>query len=240
MKHETHETLPAYCIRIKGLRQSETSALKCMLSGERFGLKIKPFDASTPETLDADSRGILDWDLGDFSQSERYSRDGRVQACFLSHFLLWKLAINSGAPRILILEHDAVITAPIPVPPKKGYKVCSFGRPSFGKFQTPGDGKPDEGKDRGYYPAFSKNQGAYLGGAHAYAVSPEGAEALVREATTTGFCATDIFLSRNRFPWLLEYWPWPVKVDEYFTTVQKREGCEAKHQFKPDGSYLVL
>jgi hypothetical protein len=33
------------------------------------------------------------------------------------------------------------------------------------------------------------------------------------------------------FPWLEEYYPWPVEVKDSFTTIQKTEGCLAKHGY---------
>ena len=226
MKYENSETLPAYVIRIEGLARSEEAAARCIESAVKYDMNVETFDASTPETLGADSTGQLDMEKGDFSQSVEYSQDGRVQACFLSHFLLWRISMDSGVP-VMILEHDAVFHAPIP---QGRYKVCSFGKPSFGMFT--------KAHSDGFHPAFSKGGGSYLGGAHAYVVTPKGAKALVKEAREKGFCATDLYLSRLRFPWLKEYFPWPVHVEETFSTVQQRRGCVAKHGYSD--TYEVL
>jgi len=43
---------------------------------------------------------------------------------------------------------------------------------------------------------------------------------------------TDIYLNVLNFPWLEEYYPWPVRVDDSFTTIQETAGCRAKHNFK--------
>jgi hypothetical protein len=33
------------------------------------------------------------------------------------------------------------------------------------------------------------------------------------------------------FPWLEEYYPWPVVVDDSFSTIQNQQGCLAKHNY---------
>ena len=40
---------------------------------------------------------------------------------------------------------------------------------------------------------------------------------------------TDVFLNRNTFPFLEEYFPWPVEAKDSFTTIQSERGCTAKH-----------
>ena len=45
---------------------------------------------------------------------------------------------------------------------------------------------------------------------------------------------TDVFLNRDVMPWLQEYYPWPVECRDSFTTIQKTEGCLAKHNYNND------
>ena len=35
----------------------------------------------------------------------------------------------------------------------------------------------------------------------------------------------------NTFRWLEEFYPWPVESKDSFTTIQKTEGCLAKHGY---------
>ena len=209
----------ARVITIKGHPESEAAAERCIASADSVGIAAETHDAVTPDRLDEFHRRLgLDPLRGDFSWSESFSKPGPVVACFLSHFSLWALAVMSGDP-VLVLEHDAVFDAPVP---EGTDRVCSFGRPSFGRYS--------DAKTEGFHPAFSKAGGNYLGGAHAYVVTPKGAGLLVTEARK-GYCATDMFLSRKRFPWLQEYWPWPVRADDTFSTIQREEGCKAKHNY---------
>jgi len=43
--------------------------------------------------------------------------------------------------------------------------------------------------------------------------------------------STDIFLNLDWFPWLQEYYPWPVEARDNFTTIQNQTGCLAKHNY---------
>ena len=42
---------------------------------------------------------------------------------------------------------------------------------------------------------------------------------------------TDIYLKKDNFPWLTEYYPWPVMADDSFSCIQLDEGCKAKHNY---------
>ena len=42
---------------------------------------------------------------------------------------------------------------------------------------------------------------------------------------------TDIYLNINQFPWLEEYYPWPVEAKDTFSTIQHEGGCSAKHGY---------
>ena len=74
---------------------------------------------------------------------------------------------------------------------------------------------------------MSKN---YFPGAHAYMLNPMGAKLLMKEAKRLAR-PTDVFLNINSFPWLQEYYPWPVEAVDSFTTIQNTQGCFAKHNY---------
>ena len=50
---------------------------------------------------------------------------------------------------------------------------------------------------------------------------------------------TDVFLATTFFPWLEEYYPWPVIAKDDFTTIQNEGGCFAKHNYNK-GSYDII
>jgi GR25 family glycosyltransferase involved in LPS biosynthesis len=77
----------------------------------------------------------------------------------------------------------------------------------------------------------------YFPGAHAYQVNPTGAQKLIDQARVYAR-PTDVFLNIDTFPWLQEYYPWPVEARDTFTTIQKTEGCLAKHNY--NDSYKII
>ena len=127
----------------------------------------------------------------------------------------------------MIFEHDAVCEGFIPE--FIAYDHCiSLGFPSYGKYNTP--------TFLGAGPLTSKR---YFPGAHAYRIKPSGAKQLIKWAQFEAG-PTDVFLHLDRFPWLQEYYPWPVKADDSFSTIQKEEGCLAKHNWDGGVKYELL
>ncbi len=78
---------------------------------------------------------------------------------------------------------------------------------------------------------------AYFPGAHAYCVSPKGAEQLVYEAKRNAR-PTDVFLNIHTFPGLQEKYHWPVECQDSFTTIQNETGCLANHNYNEQQEIL--
>ena len=207
--------MKSYVITIFDNPRSVEVAERCIASGKKFGIEIDKFNAFTPKSNPkaiAESQSIPTQLF-----NEHYSRFDNCLAAFLSHYCLWKTCLDINE-EVTIFEHDAVITAPIPDVHFKG--LISFGHPSYGIWKTP--------NLLGVNQLISKQ---YLPGAHAYRVNPKGAKALVDYAKQ-GAAPTDIYLRLSNFPWLQEYYPWPVIADDTFTTIQSEHGCYAKHNYK--------
>ena len=136
---------------------------------------------------------------------------------------LWKWSIENKE-EVLILEHDAIFVDAVPVASYKG--VLSLGAPSYGSFNTP--------SNIGVNKLVSKQ---YLPGAHAYMVKPTAAKVLC-EVAEQHAGPTDLFLRNELFDFVEEYYPWPVVVKDSFTTIQKVEGCVAKHGYNEDFKIL--
>jgi hypothetical protein len=194
------------------MMESQRASQRCIASGKAHGvLVIGTWSAVTP----GDDCWAFSNLLGDGFEDNPYSRRDPCVATFMSHYSLWAHCVATDKP-ILILEHDAIFKAPLPdLSDFEG--LVNLGRPSFGKFKTPKDG---------FGPLTSK---PYLPGAHAYYVTPGAAAELLEKAKTEA-CPTDVFLSLDRFPWLTEYFPWPIVCEDTFTTIQKAAGCKAKHR----------
>lgn len=215
--------MKAYVITILNNDRSVKVAERCIESGKKFGLDIQKWKATTPD----DDPEKLFKDNGIFSrgfENNPYSRKDRCMSAFLSHHSLWKEALETKED-VLIFEHDAVVMASIP--DVTGYQGCiSFGAPSYGKFFTPRYIGVQELQSKSYFP-----------GAHAYQVSWQAAEVLIKKAKSEAE-PTDVFLNKNRFRFLQEYYPWPVIVRETFSTIQKEKGCQAKHSY--NGGYELI
>lgn len=208
--------MSSYVITIDDIPGSVSYARRCIRSGAKHGTLIQMFSAITPRNTDI-YKTLKEEGISALGFEERYSRLDNCIAAFLSHYSLWKQAVERNEITT-IYEHDAVVVdqlnSTIPV-----NKVVTLGKPSYGKFNTP--------QFLGTGPLTQKK---YFGGAHAYKVTPEGAEALVAQAKVYAR-PTDVFLHIDTFPWLQEHYPWKVEVQDTFTTIQNQSGCLAKHNY---------
>jgi GR25 family glycosyltransferase involved in LPS biosynthesis len=204
-----------YVITIMNNPASVEASNRCIESAKKFGYDVQIFPAITPAN---DLHKLFNYHElpADEFKDNPYSRTEPTMACFLSHHALWCVA-HQLQETIMILEHDAVFTSELPN--VEVDELVNFGKPSFGNFQT----KVHDA----LYPLFSKG-GSYLGGAHAYAVSPKGAKMLLESARKTAK-PTDIFIGKSTVPGAKEYYPWPVVVNDSVSTIQKELGCRAKH-----------
>lgn len=204
-----------FVITIMDNPKSIAAAERCIESGKKTGgMNIEMFPAITPKD---DLTGILTKEgIDKRGFIERYSRTPNCIAAFLSHYTLWKQCAESYKT-FFIFEHDAVIVNNINSQLQPTVAM-NLGSPSYGKYNMPRIG---EG------PLTSK---AYFPGAHAYCVSPKGAEQLVYEAKRNAR-PTDVFLNIHTFPGLQEKYPWPVECQDSFTTIQNETGCLAKHNY---------
>ena len=166
--------------------------------------------------------------------NNKFSRRENSMCCFFSHYSLWKklstMPSDDDDAVFVIFEHDALFERPFDWETiQKTNKLCSIGRPSFGKY--------NKKSSDGVFPLYSKN---YLPGAHAYILKKSGACELVEMAKKKD-CAepTDVFINKKRFPWIQEVSPWICYVDETFSTVQNVTGCKAKHAYDP-ATYRII
>jgi len=209
--------MKAYVITIKDNHRSVQAAERCIRSAAQYGIDVKMSPAITPKDKPVKMFEDRLLPIGNFiKDAERYSRYENGLSCFLSHYCLWQQcsALNEIT---MILEHDAVFVDKIPT--FHFDKVISLGRPSYGKWNTP--------SKLGVNPLTSKQ---YFPGAHAYLLTPNGANDLLCEGLFNA-APTDVFLNLKNFSWLQEYYPWPVEAQDSFTTVQKEAGCYAKHNY---------
>lgn len=206
--------MKAYVITIESHSLSNQAANRCIESGKRFGIRIEKWKATVPRDMPISL--LIEKGIKISGLHEAYSRINNCAAAFHSHHTLWEHCYNIGE-NILIFEHDAVIKNDIP---SLNFDKCiSIGKPSYGSYKIP--------ESLGINRLMSKN---YFPGAHAYMLNPMGAKLLMAEAKRLAR-PTDVFLNINSFPWLQEYYPWPVEAVDSFTTIQNTQGCFAKHNY---------
>jgi GR25 family glycosyltransferase involved in LPS biosynthesis len=216
--------MKGYVITIMDMSESVKSAERCIKSAGRYGFEVEIFPATTPE--DNPSEYLLERGISVKDFKEVYSRFDNCVAAFTSHYRLWEKCFSEKTS-LVVLEHDAYFVDAIPNIPVQG--VLSYGAPSYGKFRTP----PSLGVNR----LQSKE---YLPGAHAYGVSPDAAEIMIRRAVSLA-CPTDLYICNKNFPFVNEYYPWPVEARDSFTSIQTETGCLAKHSYQKDASkYKII
>lgn len=203
------------------MSKSVQSSKRCIASMPTFGVQM--FDAITP---DSDPISIAkDKGIPTDQFQNKFSNFERCLSAFLSHHSLWELCSKTNE-EIQIFEHDAVCTGNLPQ--WINYYGCiSLGKPSYGRYNIP--------------PALGTNtltSKPYFPGAHAYRLKPKAARAFIK-ASKTMAAPTDVFLNNQAFSWLEEYYPWPVEAKDKFTTIQKREGCLAKHNYNEEKYEII-
>ena len=203
-----------FVITIMENERSVQGADRCVKSGQVFGYKIEKHPAYSPQNCNVNQElDNLSYDRSGFI--EKYSRPENCIAGFLSHHSLWMKCLELNEP-IVIFEHDAVVTNDIPN--LVLFDILNLGKPSYGKFNTP--------TFIGYGSLVSK---PYFPGAHAYRITPKGAADLINEAQFSAG-PTDIYIHSSKFT-LGEYYPWVAEARDSFTTIQRKEGCYAKHNY---------
>jgi GR25 family glycosyltransferase involved in LPS biosynthesis len=208
--------MKAFVITIEENEKSVKAAKRCIASGKKIGFDIEHWKATTPRDdilAIAEEHNIRTRTFKD----NKFSRFKPCLSTFLSHHSLWRYCVENNE-EIAVFEHDVVFIQPMPdyIPYTH---MINIGQPSYGDWKNP----PKLGVNR-----LSTKE--YFPGAHAYLLKPSGAKRLLDEATVTAQ-PTDIFLNLKNMPWLQEHNPFIAMVLDTFSTIQRPDGCVAKHQF---------
>jgi len=208
--------MKGFVVTILDHEGSVECAQRCIESGAQHGWEIDIWPATTAKEardfLASEGIPIGEW-------KTKWSVTDAVLGNFCSQYRLWKYIGRLDGPRA-IFEHDAVIDAPFP--DVEFERILQIGKPSFGSYGV--------APEPGVHPLFSKSQGIFPG-AHAYVLTPNAALTLTWDAHILGAQPVDRFFNLQDMPWLQELYPWIAHVEETFSTIQRRAGCIAKHQF---------
>jgi hypothetical protein len=146
-------------------------------SAQRHNWKIKKYPAVDGPALTKSAWKSIQVELNEHS-GKLTNRPG-AQGCFFSHFRLWEICLSQDQP-IIILEHDAVIQAPLPEIDLTQGIVKLFKSHSVRQNLITG--------------VWSK-------GAYGYALSPGHAKLLVNGCRIHGAQALDKMIGSNIVPW---------------------------------------
>lgn len=130
----------------------------CVQSLERHGWQyevVPAVDGHTVSEADWRRAGVVMSDLG------KMKRRPGAQGCWLSHFALWQRCVDKNHP-IVILEHDALVTAPWPTNIDIETQLVKLYRTAECKVN----------------PRF----GLWSKGSHAYTLTPQQAQVLITDA----------------------------------------------------------
>ena len=213
--------MKAYIVYLPHLPQSVDVMMRAADSAAKFNMAPYAVSGVWRDQAREELR-FANLKIGKFDES--WSNTDAVIGNFVSQYRIWCEIAGSGHPAI-IMEHDAVVIAPIPDVPV-GIDICTFGKPSFGKYKASGDGF-----------TIMSNLRDKIPGAHGYYLTPNGARMLAEKAHEIGALPVDKFISPQRFV-IAEYYPWPIEAHDSFTTIQHVKGCRSKHNW--NGKYKIL
>lgn len=204
---------------------SRVAAAKCMQSIRQHGGGDIKYFAAIDEHNAASvlkEHGIAWTSLGN------RGAQGARMGCFASHFLLWLKCIECNEP-IMILECDALFVRSIPSQLRFRH-VINLADGKYRKDYLPQSVlkfldtySPWRGMLHSVMPCFFKHNhtlmhgevycsGQCLPGAVAYAISPRGAQRLVKRAKATSACEADMFI-RKPVVDIVEYIPLPATLN---------------------------
>ncbi len=212
--------IKAYVITIMDNKRSLQVAKRCVKHAAYYDIDVKLFEATTPKDKPIKMLKALNIEPAGFT--EVYSRPDRCMSAFLSHHRLWEKCAEENNEPYIIFEHDAIMTGQLGIMPRIHWDapvLVSIGAPSYGKFNVP--------SKLGLNKLMSKQ---YLPGAHAYIINPQAAKALIDRAKIDA-SPTDVFIHNDRFNFLHELYPYIAEAKDNFTTIQKEQGCLAKHGY---------
>lgn len=186
------EIASAYVITVIGNVSSETLAKRCVDSCQQQEIPVKQwpaFDGTsgkiiTPEHLKTHRE--LKW----FKVLDPYLSPTEV-ACALSHISLWAHCIEIDRP-ILILEHDAIVVAPMQKHPVYGCIVYLGGREQALEGWKVHATPPHGSNGPNYH---------FICRAHAYSIDPIIAKNMLSYVLKHGICESlDLMLRADLFP----------------------------------------
>jgi hypothetical protein len=167
--------MQSYVITLFEHENSQKLLQDCLDSCSKWGWSAEPFPATLGTAVTAQHYERAGLYLN--PNTKIYQRKGH-QGCFFSHWRLWHQCVELNQP-IIVLETDAVIQGPLPT------VDLSAGIQKFHR---------DRGTKTGTTGTWSK-------GAHAYAIAPDQAAALIQGIRETEVKPSDKCIGTRFVSW---------------------------------------
>jgi GR25 family glycosyltransferase involved in LPS biosynthesis len=218
--------MKSFVMRRKGDELSERLADECIASGKKFGINIEKFD------------GIYDNHDAILAQEGLFPNPGIVKklrngykGCFLSHYLVWKKAIEFNEP-ILVFEHDAIILRPLPENILSMFDTLlvmdRFSREENYEELLSTDFPLKVHKHKQLPEVTGKQiNKTHIKGAHGVLIKPEGAKQMIDSLRKHGYLISDVAINQCYLTYYsLE--PTFARVNPYFTLGAHRGDSHCK------------
>ena len=201
-----------FIITLKQVEFSQKMAEECRETAREVG--YKPDIETFWGVYGREWRKHLPKTANTFSYRKGDTSTDPIACCFTSHYLLWEKCIEINEP-ILILEHDAKFDSNIP--DDLDFDMCiNFGAPSFRRYSACNFIEPKNG--------IQPLRDEIFFGHHGYAMKPEAAKIFCDDVKSGKrmVVRNDTFIHAKYYPWLQEYYPYPISTRlNNITTVNK-------------------
>ena len=216
--------MKGYVVTLFNIPESVQVANRCIESGKKFNIEVVNWPGVWKDTS---MKEMKNEGLTLAASETNFSNINAVVGNFVSQYRIWHKIKRSREPGI-VLEHDAVF---VDMVPHLVGDIINIGKPSYGRYKSM--------RHPGIYSLFSKG-GGYFPGAHGYYLTPRGASILIEYAKNHGVAPCDLFLNKHNFPMALELYPWIIEAQDSFSTIQKKAGCKAKHNWNSGRNFKLL
>lgn len=175
--------MKAFIIYLKEVQSTVNAALECKQSAKEHGIDAWLMEGHTPSRAD---QFILENNFKPYSPGPKlydikWNKPG-VRGCFVSHYHAWLKCLELNH-NIIVLEHDARIVSEYPAVEFEDVLQLGYNR----------NGVDDAHDQKPWIETntFERKSVCMMDGAHAYAVTPQGAKKLINAVSTHGMAPAD-------------------------------------------------
>lgn len=175
--------MKAFIIYLKEVQSTVDAALECKRTAREYGIDAWLLAGHTPSRADQfiKENNFTPYSPGPKLYDIKWNKPG-VRGCFVSHYHAWLKCVELGHD-IIVLEHDARIINEYPQVDFQDILQLGYNRNGVDDAQ---DQQPWTEENM-----FERKGVHMMDGAHAYAVTPQGAQKLIDAVSTHGMAPAD-------------------------------------------------